>query len=162
HGPEHRAEVDQRLFDPVDLALLQGSRGSRRVRLHDPFDALEMRHLAARIETGRLRTWYVALEACITCAGAGHPLPGQEPKRPRSYRSLDLLGGRARRHARGHHEAAPCADTIEHLAKRPPQPDLETSVVEGDDFICHSRQLLAERIPRGPTLQRHHAVLRQD
>ena len=161
-GPQHRAEIDQRLFDPVDLALLQGGGGGRRIRLHDPFDPLEMRHLAARVETRRFLTRHVAIEARITRTGAGNPLAGEEPERPRSNRFLDLLGGRRLRHALGHHEAASCAKSVEHLTERLFQPDLEPPVVDGNDFIRHPRQLLAERIARGPTLQRHHAVLRQD
>src|SRR4051812_5761171 len=81
------------------LALLQGGGGGRRVRLHNPFDPLEMRHLAARVETRRFLTRHVAIEACITRTGAGHPLAGEEPKRSRSNRFLDLLGGRGLCHA---------------------------------------------------------------
>ena len=73
-GPQHRAEIDQRLFDPVDLALLQGGGGGRRVRLHDPFDPLEMRHLAARVEAGRFLPRHVAIKPRITRAGRRKPI----------------------------------------------------------------------------------------
>ena len=45
---QHRHQVGDRVLPPVHLAVLQRGGGGRRVRHHDPFDAVDQHPLAAR------------------------------------------------------------------------------------------------------------------
>ena len=159
---QHRAKIDQGHFQPIDLALLQGRRRGCRVRLHDPFNLLEMCHLAARQEVRRLLARHVAVEPRIGRADARHPRVGQEAERSRADGLLDLFGARGFRHPLWHDEASPRRKTVQHLAERLLQPDAEAAVVEHVDIMRCRHQGLPERIAGAPASHRHHAVLRPD
>ena len=151
----------KRLLDPVHLALLQSGGSRCLVRLHDPFDPLELCHLAARVEAWRFLPRHVAVKPCIARAGTGNPFVWKEPERPRSDGFLDLLGARGFRHPLGHHEAVARTEPVQHLAERLLQPYLKSPVIDDDDIIGRCHQYLPERIAGAPSPQRHHAIFRQ-
>src|SRR5689334_13129902 len=81
---QHGAQINERLLDPVHLAFLQSDRSSRLVRLHDPFDPLELCQLAARVKAWRFLPGHIAVEPRIARSCAGYPFVGKEPVWPRS------------------------------------------------------------------------------
>jgi hypothetical protein len=58
---KHRAKIDQGHFEPVDLACSQSRRRGPRIRLHDPFDTLDIAALPpARKLGGSCRGTYLS------------------------------------------------------------------------------------------------------
>ena len=99
-------EVRNRILPPVDLAVLQRGGSGRRIRHHDPFDAVDQHLLAAGEPRRLLLPRYVVGELLEHGFRAGHPLALGELHRPRADIIADLLERVGLRDALRHDEGA--------------------------------------------------------
>src|SRR5262249_3499776 len=133
---QRRNDVGERLLQPVDLAILQRSRGSGRVSDGDPFDAVYDNILAAREPGSPLLAWYVARGLLEPRPGARYPFVPDEAHRPTADIFADLPEGIGRGNPRRHDEAARGADLAErqrHFPERLFQSPAKGAVIDGSE-----------------------------
>ena len=155
---QHRDQIGQRPFEPIELPGSQRRRGGGGVGLYHPFHPVDMRDFAAGQGGGRFVPRLVFVEFGPGGAGTGHPLDGFETERTGTDGLLDLDRGRGFRHALRHHEAGARPKPEQHLREGLLQANVKALVVEGLDLVQYRRERLAERVLHHPPCQRRGAV----
>ena len=158
---QRRHQIGQRLLQPIDLAVLQRGRGSRRVGDGDPFDTV-CNDLFAAGKPGRwLRSRHVAVEFLEHGFGARRPFVLDEAHGPAADIFIDLLerigGGDPCRHD----EAARRDDLAErqqHLRIGLLQRPAEGAIVESRKLVLDRLDHLAHGIASGPSIDAGHGI----
>ena len=161
---DDRQQVVRGLLDHVDLALLQGVDRGLRVGDRDPFDPIDLGHLAAGQARGRLGARLVVGIAEIDDLLAGLPFVLLEDERPRARRVGNLLGDRSLGDPLGHDEGrngGRLGQRLQHHAIGLLQDDLEGPVVERLHFLGLLAQQAAQRILGGEAPDRRQNVRRR-
>ena len=141
----------------IDRLLLVGDR--------EPLDAVDLDHLAAREPGGRLGARLVLVELDVDRLVAGLPFVALEHERAGAGEIGDLgvrigLGDALRHHER--HVRGGLAEREDEQAGLLLELDREGLRVAGRHRVDEAHHLLAERIFRGPALDRGDAILRCD
>ena len=158
---EDRDEVDGGLLVPVDFAGVERGRRGRGVGDIEPFDPVDLDHLAAGGKARRLLARHIVGVFDEHRLVAGNPFLLDEFERPGADRLRNLLERVGLGEPLGHHErhvARQFAERVEHQRKRRLERDGEAFLVVRGNRGRRVRQLLAERVALAPALDRGDAI----
>ena len=164
-GLQHRQQIERQVFHEIDVAGLQRVHRGLRVGHRQPFDAVDLDHLAAGGPARRLLARHVVVVLLVGHLHAGLEFSLHEFERA----GADLLGDRLARLGLGqplrHHERHQrrrLAERLQHQAVGLLQLQRDGLVVGRLDAGGEIHQLLAHAVVLAPALQRGDAVFRRD
>ena len=161
---EHRHEIGDRRFPPVDLAVLQRRRGGGGIGHDHPLDAVDPHLLAAGEPGGRLVARLIVGELLEYRLGARHPFGARELHGSAADVLGDLLEGVGLgdplRHDEGHRRAV-LAEREQHLGIRRGQHPLDGAIVDGNELLLQGFEHQPHGIARCPARQAGDHVLGQ-
>ena len=158
---DQRQQIGRHDLDEIDLVVQQRIDLRLRVGDPDPFDAIDLRHLAAGKAGRRLGARLVVGVLQVDRLLAGLPLVLLEDERARPRGVGDLRIGIGVGDALGHHErhvGAGLAQRVEHEPVRLLQHHPDRLVVGRRQLGDIGHQLLAHRVLGAPALERGDAV----
>ena len=153
---QQRLQIRMRPFPPINLAILQGGGGRRWVWQDMPFNAPEMRNLAAGCPGRRFLAWLIGIKLLINHAAAGIIFAGDEAIRARADHLRDTAIGIGLGQAFGHdegHGGIRLGQRIQQKREGALQADFDGAVIHRAPFIHLAQQQLAEGLTRAPALQ---------
>ena len=158
---QQRLQIRMRPFPPINLAILQSRRRCRGVWQDMPFNAPEMRDLAARCPGRRFLARLIGIKLLIHHAAAGVIFAGDKAIRARSDHLRDTAIGIGLGQAFGHdegHGGIRLGQRIQQQGEGALQADFDGAVIHRAPFIHLARQQLAEGLTRTPALQACDAI----
>ena len=164
-GLQQREQIGHRNLDQVDLALGEGIDCRTRVGDREPFEAVDLHHLAAGQHRGRLGARLVLCVLDVDDLLAGLPLVLLEDERAGAGVVVDLLERVGLGDLLGHHEGhggGRLAQRVEDEAERLLEDDLEGLGIDRLHRADRRHHLLAEGVAGAPALDRGDAVLGGD
>ena len=163
---QHRQQIERRVFHEIDVAGLQRVHRGLRVGHREPFDAIDLHHLAAGGPARRLLARHVVLVLLIGHLHAGLEFSLHEFERTGADLFRDRLArlGVSAKPLRHHerHQRRRLADRLQHQAVGLLQFQRDGLGVGGFDAGGEIHQLLAHAVVLAPALQRGDAVFRRD
>ena len=158
---QQRLQIRMRPFPPINLAILQGGGGGRGVWQNMPFDAPEMRNLAARCPGRRFLARLVPIKFFINHAAAGIIFASNETIGARADHLRDTAIGIGLGQAFGHderHGGIRLGQRIQQKREGALQADFDGAVIHRAPFIHLAQKQLAEGLTRAPALQACDAI----